>query len=356
MINSDQTNIPADAVSEINGSTSENRLWHIFKKTIGWIIAVACLIWVFHDIHIEQLLGQIATIRWEWVALAVLCDIISYYCQGWRWRLILGNVGKIKAVKTTQAIYAGLFTNEILPLRIGEMVRTYLVSRWLSVPFFSIIPSLAVERLFDGIWLGIGIGLTALFVHLPKNLANAAELLGVIVLVATGVFIFLVFRKEKAFENKSEPEAVGQKPRKTIGSFLGEMARGIREIGVSRNFYQAFFASSLVLVFQILAFWLVMVGYGLPITLWEGAAAMMIVHLGTAIPNAPSNIGTYQFFTVIGVTLFGIDKTAATGFSVVVFIVLTMPLWLIGLYAISRTGMKLKDIRNDLSIIMKRNK
>jgi uncharacterized protein (TIRG00374 family) len=314
MTNRDQTNIPADAVIEINGSASENRLWRIFKKAIAWIVAIACLIWVFHDIHVEQLLGQIATIRWEWIALAVLCDIISYYCQG-RWGLILGNVAKIKTIKTTQAIYAGLFTNEILPLRIGEMVRTYLVSRWLSVPFFSIIPSLAVERLFDGVWLGIGIGLTALFVHLPKNLANAAEILGVIVLAATAAFVILIARKEKTIEKKSETEIAGQKPRKTIGSFLGEMARGIREIGVSRNFYQAFFASSLVLVFQILAFWLVMVGYGLPITLWEGAAAMMIVHLGTAIPNAPSNIGTYQFFTVIGVTLFGIDKTAATGFS-----------------------------------------
>jgi uncharacterized membrane protein YbhN (UPF0104 family) len=96
MTNRDQTNIPADAVIEINGSASENRLWRIFKKAIAWIVAIACLIWVFHDIHVEQLLGQIATIRWEWIALAVLCDIISYYCQGWRWRFILLIFVKIK--------------------------------------------------------------------------------------------------------------------------------------------------------------------------------------------------------------------------------------------------------------------
>jgi glycosyltransferase 2 family protein len=352
----DQENNSSKSVAKTEGSTAGNRLWRIFKKYIPWIIAVVCLIWVFHDIHIEQLIGQIAAIHWQWIALAVFCDIISYYCQGWRWRLILGSVGKIKSIKTTQAIYAGLFTNEILPLRIGEMVRTYLVSRWLSAPFYSIIPSLAIERLFDGIWLGIGIGLTALFVHLPQNLTNAVEILGVIVLVSTAIFIFLILHKEKTIDKKSFSKIANQKRRKTIGSFLGDMARGIREIGTSRNFYQAFVVSSLVLIFQILAFWLVMVGYGLPILLWEGAAAMMIVHLGTAIPNAPSNIGTYQFFTVIGVTLFGVDKTAATGFSVVVFMVLTLPLWLIGLFAISRTGMKLKDIRNDLSIMMKRNK
>lgn len=80
---------------------------------------------------------------------------------------------------------------------------------------------------------------------------------------------------------------------------------------------------------------------------------MMIVHLGTTIPSAPSNIGTYQFFCVIGLMIFGIDKTTATGFSVIVFVVLTVPLWVIGLIAINRTGMKLKDIRAEISRLFK---
>jgi len=56
--------------------------------------------------------------------------------------------------------------------------------------------------------------------------------------------------------------------------------------------------------------------YGLGLSFWVGAAVFLILHFGTALPNAPSNVGTYQFFTVLGLTLFGIDKTTATGFSV----------------------------------------
>jgi hypothetical protein len=79
---------------------------------------------------------------------------------------------------------------------------------------------------------------------------------------------------------------------------------------------------------------------------------LLIVHLGTAIPNAPANVGTYQFFCVVGLTLFGVEKTLATGFSVVVFLLLTVPLWIIGFFALSRSGMTLSTIRNEINKLM----
>jgi hypothetical protein len=98
-----------------------------------------------------------------------------------------------------------------------------------------------------------------------------------------------------------------------------------------------------------------MEAYGLNLSVWAGSAILLLLHLGTVIPNAPSNIGTYQFFCVVGLTFFGIDKTIATGFSVVVFIILTIPLWAIGLVAIGRSGMTVKEIRHEINGIMKKN-
>jgi hypothetical protein len=112
--------------------------------------------------------------------------------------------------------------------------------------------------------------------------------------------------------------------------------------------------SSLILITQIISFWLVMVACGLKLSLWVGAAVLLILHLGTLIPNAPSNVGLYQFFCVVGLSVFGVDKTTAAGFSVIAFIILTIPLWIIGPFAISRTGMTLKTIRFEVSKFMER--
>jgi len=72
------------------------------------------------------------------------------------------------------------------------------------------------------------------------------------------------------------------------------------------------------------------------------------------MPNAPANVGTYQFFTVVGLTLFGVEKTLASGFSVVVFVLLTAPLWVIGILALNRSGMTLTEIRNEINRLKRR--
>ena len=41
---------------------------------------------------------------------------------------------------------------------------------------------------------------------------------------------------------------------------------------------------------------------------------MLTVRLGTIIPNAPANVGGFQFFVVLALGLFAVSKTTAAGF------------------------------------------
>ena len=330
----------------VRSKAADSRPKRPLRLVLGYGFAAACLAWVVHDVNPRELWRIITSVNAPLLAPAVVLDVLSYWSQGFRWKLLLHPVGRLSTLRSTQAIYAGLFTNEILPLRAGELVRAFLASRWLSTSVLRVIPSMAVERLFDGVWLALGLGLTAIFVRLPKNLLEAADILGVLVIASLGLFLFLVFRRPKrAAAGPVDPES-GWKPLRRIFALTGRIAEGMAEIGMTRPFYQSLFSSSLILVFQIMAFWMVMLAYGLRLSIWEGAAVMLIVHFGTAIPNAPSNVGTYQFFTVLGLGLFGVDKTTAAGFSVAVFVILTIPLWAIGIFAVSRTGMTFREIRS----------
>lgn len=322
------------------------------KPAFGYLFAGACLIWVFHDVQMGQMLAHVASVKWDWIALAVVFDVLSYICQGWRWQLLLQPLGRISVRETTEAIYVGLFTNEVTPLRFGEIVRGYFVSRKLSSPLISVIPSMAVERLFDGLWVAAAFGLTAIFVPLPRDLLDAGDMVGITVLVGTAVFAYAVFRTRNAGSTEEKPARGGVA--KMVFGFASSMTEGLRRIGFSRVFFVSFGVSFFVLFFQAVAFWLVMWGYGLQRSFWVGAAVLLIVHLGTAIPNAPANVGTYQFFTVVGLSLFGVEKTYATGFSVVVFVILTLPLWAIGLWALTRSGLTLGDIRKEIQMLRAR--
>lgn len=347
----DQRNVPLNSIP----TPPDKSLSRWIKSALGYVVALVCLIWVFHGVRVDQILKNMTAINWWWIALAVLCDILGFASQGLRWQLLLRPIGDVSMVQTTQAIYAGLFVSEVLPMRFGELARAYLVSRWISARFSSTIPSILVERLFDGVWLALGIGLTAIFIPLPRDLVEAGNILGIIVLVFTGMFIYVVFRK-KALPEGTDKKSLSWKPLRLVISFIGRMNTGLRDIGMSPLFYASFGISVFILFFQALAFWLVMLAYGLSAPFWVGAVVFLIVHLGTAVPNAPANVGTYQFFCVIGLTMFGIEKTLATGFSVVVFVLLTIPLWVIGFFALSRSGTTLYTIRSEVNALLRRAK
>src|SRR6266511_1621553 len=300
------------------------------QSAIGYLLAAAGLIWVLRDFQPGQLRVRIANIDWRWIAPAVVCDVMSYVCQGARWRLLLKPLGDLTTLRATQAIYAGLFTNEILPMRLGELVRAYLASRWTAAKFVAVIPSMVVERLFDGVWLAAGIGLTAVFAPLPKYLIRAA-----------GALCYFVLRPPNA-------KRFGAGPLRFVSSLLEKLSGALQGMARTREFYLSLAGSLLPLAFQAMAFWLVMLGCGLQLSFWIGAAVFLIVRLGTVIPGAPATIGSYQFFTVVGLTLFGVDKSAATGFSLVVFALLTLPLLVVGFVAMSASGTSLLKIRREV--------
>ena len=318
------------------------------RKALAYAIAAACLIWVLYDIHPERFLADLRGIRWNWVTLTVVADVLSYVCQGLRWQLLLRPLGVISVREATEAIYVGLFANEILPLRVGELVRGYLVSRRMSRSLASVIPSLVVERFFDGVWLAVGIGVTAILIPLPRKLLEAGDVLGAVLLLAIGIFALAVFRRQRTATTSARSDAPPWKPLHRFTALLSRLAEGLRAIGTSRWFFLSFWLSLFFLLLQAAAFWLVMWGYGIHHSFWVGLAILLIVHLGTAIPNAPANVGTYQFFCVVGLALFSVEKTQATGFSVVVFVILTVPLWALGFWALTRTGTTLARLREEV--------
>jgi glycosyltransferase 2 family protein len=343
-----QENSPETSV--VGKASVSSGFW---KAVPGYAIAIVCLLWIFHDIRIRELTDSMTSIHWWWVAGAVFLDILSYVCQGMRWSLLLHPLGRVSIFRATEAIYAGLFVNEMMPMRLGEVLRIYLVSIWIPVRFAAVIPSILVERFFDAIWLTLAFGITVFAVPLPKYLVDAEVILGLTALATAILFIFLMFRKRKhAAASPARPWS-RWRPVRWLSGLLDRMTGGIRDIGRSRFFYSSLGISFLLLLGQILSYWFVMQAYGLKLSFWHGAAIFLIVHIGTIIPSAPSNVGTYQFFTVVGLTLFGIDKTLATSFSIVVFFILTIPLWIVGMLVFGRLGLSLKKVQTEIAALAK---
>ena len=312
------------------------------KPALVYAFAAACLVWVFHDVHPRRLLASMSIANWWLVALAIIVDILTYVLQGVRWKLLLAPVGRLSSMRATQGIYAGLFTNELVPLRFGELVRAFLVSRWLSSRFTSVLPSMVIERFLDALWMVVAFGVAAIFVPIPKELTEVADLLVGVVLLASLLFLWIIFRKQK--EVDCNRRRFSSRLLKGIALFASQLSRRFSDIVASYRFSLAALLSAGMLACQALALWFMMLACHLGLPLGAGIIVLLVVRLGTAIPNAPANVGSFQFFCVLALGLFGIEKTSAAGFSVVYFLALTVPLWILGLLAINSTGIRLSTI------------
>ena len=304
---------------------------------------------MLHDFQFSELRGQLRNLSWKYAALALLCHVLGYFCQGWRWQLLLRGLGKLSVGRATQALCAGLFVSEVMPLSLGELARSYLAARWLNVRFATVFPTVLIERLFDGVWIALALGLTALLVPLPEDLMIVGDVLGVLVLLGVAALIYFFLRKPNIIATSSTVLQSRSRFMRPVISFLLQLNEGLRLIGFQRSFYYSFVVSLLFLLLQVLAFWLMMRSYGLQVSFWVGAATLIIVLIGTMLPGPPGNLGTYQFSCVVGLTLFGVGKALATGFSIVVFAILTVPLLLLGFFSLSRSGTTLLHLRHEIS-------
>lgn len=292
------------------------------RMLAGGVIAAAALAWLFHDVPLHATLAVARRLEWPLAALAVAADVAAYACQGLRWRVLLGTAGHASWLETTEAIYAGLFANELLPLRPGEALRAWIMARRIGVSVRRIVPSIVVERLFDGLWLTCGLAISAMTIALPPGLADAAEAFGIGLLAALSA-TFAV----------SAWLAARPSTRARLPHLLRDPAEDLAQIGSSRAAIQALVLSLALLLLQALAFWLTARSVSLPLSFFSSVVVLLVVHLGTLLPNAPANLGTFQVAVVLGLTVFGVDKPTATGFSMVVFVILTAPLWAIGAVA-----------------------
>jgi uncharacterized protein (TIRG00374 family) len=260
-----------------------------------------------------------------------------YVCHGWRWNVLLSPLIRLRLWRTVQAIYIGLFANEVLPLRTGEVIRCYLLAHWNTLQLSVAFASAALERILDGIWMVLAFLITASFVRgIPGQLVLLVQVIGGLLLFGVVLLLWVVFHKHHAHSVIKESK---------WSATMRHIIEGLHLMGNRKTLVQTALVSLLYLALQIVSVWALMKAYGLDLSFWVAAGVLTIVRFFTVIPNAPGNLGVFQAGCVMALGLFGVETIDAKTFSFVMFFVLTMPLLIGGAVAVASTGLNIGELR-----------
>lgn len=313
------------------------------KKTLffvaSYLLSFACLFYVLRGIDYRDMQDNLKHMHWGWIAIAMVADVFVYVFQGWRWSMMLRPLERIPVWRSVRAIYVGLFANELLPFRTGEIIRCYLQSRWGTLPFTVILSSALIERIFDGAWLVICMLVSLRLTSLPHRLINFGYSLGGLVLIAAVLVGAAMFWKESAYAALSRNRYT--KP-------IAVLLEDLHIIGHSRYLYWSALASLPYLLLQVIPIYAVARAYGsIDLTMIQAFVVMVAVRLSAVVPQAPGNLGLFQTAAFMSLTALGYGSQDAKQFSLVLWAVITLPLLIGGFFAAAITGSRVNELRHE---------
>ena len=120
--------------------------WHLLSVGISGLFLLAIL-W---QVNIQQIKEALKTADYAYVPLAVLLTLLTNILRSYRWKYLLNPIRPIGIVSVFSGVAIGYMANNVLPARLGELVRSYFLGQKEGLSKSSTLATIVVERLLDG--------------------------------------------------------------------------------------------------------------------------------------------------------------------------------------------------------------
>ena len=141
----------------------------------GVLVSVATLALLVLLVDRRELWEALRTANYLYLAPAIVLYFIGQWFRALRWQYLLSPIARISAGRLYPVIIIGYMANNVLPARLGELVRAvYLARREQAVSVPASIATLSVERLYDGLTL-LALGAVAAPILLAAGLFSDAS-------------------------------------------------------------------------------------------------------------------------------------------------------------------------------------
>jgi len=325
-----------------------------WKFWIGIGISAFFLFLLFRSIDGPRLLEALREMDARYMVPAVAATLFSYYLRAWRWKLLLEVEKNTSMRNLFPATIIGYMANNLLPARIGELVRVYVLGEREGIDKGTVFASLVLDRLFDGFSVLCILLATLFTLHLPgdEGGVRAALVTGGYVTVAAYLAIlgFLILLKKRTVATlhlagkllKPFPTRFTEKVIPLLGSFIG----GIRLSPRPANLFGLVISSALIWAFAIWPIDLALRSFGIALPLTASLFIMVLLVVAVMVPASPGYIGTYHYACFKALTTFGVPGEQALGVALVIHAVNFFPITFLGLYYLARDRMSLSGLKN----------
>ena len=250
-----------------------------------------------------------------WIIPYLLSLTAIHFLRVIRWRPLLDPIVKLDFKTHNRVGAVGFMAMFLFPLRLGELVRPYLVKRSTgrTVRMSPVLATVAVERVADG--LMVSLMLFAVLAFLPDAHGSVSTELTLGALGALGIFVVATIllagarwqhARTVAFINATAGRVSGKLSAKII-DILDAFVGGLRLMPSTKSFLWFVFLTAVYWVINGVGTWMMARAFYLPVDMLGAYAMMCCVVVGMMIPNSPGNVGSFWYFLVVPLPLYGVS-------------------------------------------------
>ncbi len=317
-------------------------------------VSLALLGWALRDVEFEAFLHHVRNVRpWPMIGAVAIATTL-FPLRVFRWRLLLKRPDgeNLPWLTMWHPIAMGFMANNVLPFRIGEVVRIVSVSRLGNVGLGASLSSVAVERIFDGLALVFLMTVALFTAGIPDevrlggvSLTQAATIAGVVSGAAL-VAAIMVVAFPQAAERLIQLAVRSPKWSAKLVGILEDLRHGmaalrspVRVLGV------ALWSVGLWLL-NGLSFYVAFLAFDIPVNFAGALLLQGVLAVGISVPSAPGYLGVFEAAIVL--VLAGVYKLSddlGVAYALTYHITTFIPITLLGLWSVARTGLRLKGLR-----------
>jgi glycosyltransferase 2 family protein len=327
-----------------------------FQSVVG-LLVTAGIIWLgLTRIDLSQTMAAFAAVRIEFVLAGggLIVAVIAIFAV--RWHVLLPTSPSVPVRFVFCYLMIGYMMNAIIPLRLGDLARAYLLGRRHGIAVSTTLSTVVVERIFDVVAIVVIGLLVSTVLDLPPLVKVGLRTFAFVGVTGMSLLYGLSFwgqwTKRLAWLDADAGRLWW------LRGMLLRLDYFCNALTVLHNGKRLVATSTLTLAgWSVLSASLTMfaLSFGLKVPYLAGSLMMVATSLGASIPSAPGSAGVFHVLTVLALSVWRVPTEEAVavgvlahGVTIALHIVLGMLCaWLVGirLSSLAGIGMSRSSIR-----------
>ncbi|GAC1561829.1 MAG: hypothetical protein NVS2B7_36090 [Herpetosiphon sp.] len=327
--------------------------WRWIRAAVGLSLTLMIIVLLARTVSFANTSKALVGMRVIWFGPLICLIALSELLRAAKWQAILAAIRRVGVMQLYSAIMIGSFVNVLIPIRVSPLIRAYLVRRKEHIPTVTVLGTVTVDRLSDGL---VSVGLLAvvlLTLTLPPPLAAVRatlQLISLSLVCAYGllVVILVLVRRDRKRGGRVWQFASRPFPRRWRAAMIHAGRHFVGGLIVPPRWQGRLLVIGLALLQKVLqATQLLVVAHAFGYSLSLASAMLLILFLGASVlaAGALGIQGGYYVASTVGLSWFGIPTDIGLAIGIASSIGSYSTVIALGLLFAFRDGLRIRDMR-----------